>query len=223
MAEAILKPCGRCSESKPLTAFYKAGRAGYCIPCEKAYKREHYAANAERIKAKSQAWSEANKERKAKTDRAYRLNNPERVAAKSAEWRSANPEKRRAIYTASRANNLDAYRAREAAYRAARREACNDRIREWKRRNPHKLTHYFHKRRAAELLAMPTWANLDAIEAIYAEAQRIQVATGIPQHVDHIVPILSRFVCGLHCEANLRVIPAAENLRKQNRHWPDMP
>lgn len=218
-----LKTCGRCRDDKPLTLFYRAGRAGYCIPCEKAYKREHYAANAESIKAKSRAWAEANPERKAQSDKAYRSANAERCAAKSEQWAKANPQRRKAIYTASRAANIDAYRAREAEYRASRREACNARIKDWKRRNPHKLTHYFHKRRAAELQAMPAWADLDAMEAVYAEAQRRQAETGVPHHVDHIVPILSKIVCGLHCEANLRAIPAAENVSKQNRYWPDMP
>ncbi len=40
--------------------------------------------------------------------------------------------------------------------------------------------------------------------------------------VDHIVPLSSEFVCGLHCIANLAVITKAENDRKQNRWWPDM-
>jgi hypothetical protein len=41
--------------------------------------------------------------------------------------------------------------------------------------------------------------------------------------VDHVVPLKSPLVCGLHCEANLELIPANDNFRKGNRHWPDMP
>lgn len=41
-------------------------------------------------------------------------------------------------------------------------------------------------------------------------------------HVDHIVPLQSNWVCGLHCEANLRVIPGAENESKRNFWWPQM-
>jgi hypothetical protein len=41
--------------------------------------------------------------------------------------------------------------------------------------------------------------------------------------VDHIIPLKSDFVCGLHCHTNLRVITAEENKAKNNRYWPDMP
>ena len=47
--------------------------------------------------------------------------------------------------------------------------------------------------------------------------------TGVKHHVDHIVPIRSRIVCGFHTESNLRVVPKLVNLQKGNRHWPDMP
>lgn len=48
-------------------------------------------------------------------------------------------------------------------------------------------------------------------------------ATAIPWEVDHIVPLNNDLVCGLHCEANLQVIPAIANLSKNNSWWPDMP
>lgn len=46
--------------------------------------------------------------------------------------------------------------------------------------------------------------------------------TGIQHQVDHIVPLRHPLVCGLHCEANLQVIPALDNQRKSNRIWPNM-
>ncbi|HEX4608225.1 MAG TPA: hypothetical protein VH092_08465 [Urbifossiella sp.] len=61
------------------------------------------------------------------------------------------------------------------------------------------------------------WADLDAIKSIYQDANRLGLT------VDHIVPLVSKLVCGLHCEANLQLITFEENLRKSNRFWPDMP
>ena len=71
--------------------------------------------------------------------------------------------------------------------------------------------------------ATPAWANLDQILAIYRMAQQLASQTGAKYHVDHIVPLQSDIVCGLHCEANLQVLPALANLQKHNRAWPDMP
>lgn len=70
---------------------------------------------------------------------------------------------------------------------------------------------------------MPAWANKFFIEEIYELARRRTEITGFPWHVDHIVPLKSELVCGLHVQSNLRVIPAVENHKKKNYFWPDMP
>jgi len=49
----------------------------------------------------------------------------------------------------------------------------------------------------------------------YAEARRLSRETGIPHHVDHIIPIAKG---GLHCQLNLQVLTATENLKKGNSH-----
>jgi 5-methylcytosine-specific restriction endonuclease McrA len=57
----------------------------------------------------------------------------------------------------------------------------------------------------------PTWANREAIDAIYAEAQRTNMT------VDHIVPLRGKTVSGLHVEHNLQLLSREENARKGNR------
>lgn len=79
------------------------------------------------------------------------------------------------------------------------------------------------RRKRAKELASPVWRNHKLILEIYAHARRLSKMTGIQHHVDHIVPLTSKLVCGLHNEFNLRVIPGDENLKKHNRHWPDKP
>ena len=78
-------------------------------------------------------------------------------------------------------------------------------------------------RRARKLQATVAWADKDKIAWFYAQAKELTKFTGMVYHVDHIVPLTSKLVCGLHNEFNLQLLPGPENLRKQNRHWPDMP
>ena len=63
--------------------------------------------------------------------------------------------------------------------------------------------------------ATPQWADLDAIDAIYLEAASRR-ATGEDVHVDHVLPLRGKTVCGLHVHTNLAIIPASENLSKGN-------
>jgi hypothetical protein len=98
--------------------------------------------------------------------------------------------------------------------------------RDWHAKNPGKRRAYEATRRADLLAATcPFDAELFALVELEAFelADRRLAATGIKWHVDHTVPIRSSLVCGLHNEFNLRVITAADNWSKGNRHWPDMP
>lgn len=94
--------------------------------------------------------------------------------------------------------------------------------REYKQRNRHKAIADCAARFAASLRARPAWADRRLIDDLYALA-RIYRDAGFAAHVDHIVPLRSKIVCGLHVEANLTVLPAKANMLKSNRHWPDMP
>lgn len=46
---------------------------------------------------------------------------------------------------------------------------------------------------------------------------------GVLFSVDHVVPLKSDFVCGLHAQTNMSILPAAWNAKKGNRSWPGMP
>ena len=77
--------------------------------------------------------------------------------------------------------------------------------------------------RAQTRRATPPWADMQAIKAYYDEAKLLTKMTGELHVVDHIVPKISPFVCGLHVPWNLRVIHWLENNNKANSWWPDMP
>lgn len=77
------------------------------------------------------------------------------------------------------------------------------------------------KRKAVKIKATPSWADNEHISSLYLLASMSREA-GYDVHVDHIVPLQSPYVCGLHCQTNLRLLKAVDNLSKSNRHWPDM-
>lgn len=70
---------------------------------------------------------------------------------------------------------------------------------------------------AKKLNATPKWADLKAIEAVYAEAAYLRETTGVRYEVDHIYPLQGKLCCGLHVHQNLQILPKAENIRKHNR------
>lgn len=76
---------------------------------------------------------------------------------------------------------------------------------------------YWRRRLERVAHATPSWADQDAILAIYDDAARLTIETGEKHHVDHVIPLHGKNVCGLHVAENLEAIPARENVRKGNR------
>jgi len=151
---------------------------------------------AARDKASKSAWYQANKEKHRENDAKWRLKNKEKVAAYVKEYATKNMGIVKKAQTKYRKSHIAYYGAKTM------------------------------ERNARKLDATPAWANQFFIEEIYDLAQRrTKLKTGgiDKWHVDHIVPLQSKLVCGLHVEHNLQVIPSVENYSKGNRCWPDMP
>ena len=80
------------------------------------------------------------------------------------------------------------------------------------------------KRRAVKMKATPLWLDKEKICDIYNKCEWLNAMTkgfsgkGKFQswNVDHVVPLVNDFVCGLHCEDNLDVITASDNRKKSN-------
>lgn len=69
------------------------------------------------------------------------------------------------------------------------------------------------KRRAIKYNATPSWLNKEDYENI---SKIYELAQYLKFHVDHIVPLKNKKVCGLHVPWNLRVIPPKDNMKKHN-------
>ena len=175
----------------------------------KASNYKSYHANVEANKARSAEWAKAN---------------PERVAHKNAEWRKANPEKIKAQNEKqyAKADKQKRYEA-SRAWQDANRDKVRASVRKWNQSNPDKRVVHMHKRRSARQVCTPSWANTFFMQEAYHLARLRTKRFGFQWHVDHIVPLQSPLVCGLHTEQNMRVIPGKDNSAKGNRYWPDMP
>ena len=94
----------------------------------------------------------------------------------------------------------------------------------YRENNRAKLTAKQSRRKAQKIRATPTWfiQEKENVDFIYGVARELTIKIGKEYHVDHIVPLKSDFVCGLHTLANLQILPGSVNCSKSNRYWPDM-
>jgi hypothetical protein len=90
----------------------------------------------------------------------------------------------------------------------------------WKERNTIWVRADTKARRRKHREATPPWLSREQkaqIRELYKIAITMTKTTGEQYVVDHIVPLRSDVVCGLHVPWNLRVIPRQENLLKSNK------
>jgi hypothetical protein len=115
---------------------------------------------------------------------------------------------------------VDLAEARRGALTPKQRAKLARKQREAEEREHRAALVRFHagKRRAAKLQRTPAWADLGAIRRVYEEARRLTVATGIPHHVDHDIPLQGELVSGLHVHNNLQILTGSENSRKKNHY-----
>lgn len=84
----------------------------------------------------------------------------------------------------------------------------------YRKEHPEKSRELVSRRRAAKLNATPPWYEKDLVTELYKQSSK-------ETHIDHIIPLQNRLVCGLHCISNLQAIPAEDNLSKFNKFDPD--
>ena len=90
----------------------------------------------------------------------------------------------------------------------------------WKVNNKTQIRADTKARRRKHREATPSWLTRkqkSEIRQLYQIAITMTQTTGEQYVVDHIVPLRSHEVCGLHVPWNLRVITQEENLKKSNK------
>jgi hypothetical protein len=148
--------------------------------------------------------------------RKWMAENKERQKANRANWLALNKEKAKQTTRDWQKNNRERVNQTYKKYYERNRESVLERKLKAIALKPEKSAEKSALRRANTRNATPRWANMFFISEAYHLAALRGKMTGIKWHVDHVVPLKGEYVCGLHAENNLQVIPAVENIRKKN-------
>jgi hypothetical protein len=200
--------CTVCKVEKPLSEFMMVGdsRPGAyksrCKGCEADYQKAYYAKNRTMVLNKQKAYADENPE--ARRDSAHNsyMRNKDSIQVKRRVWVSENVEEMKAYQQRWYEDNREKILAQQSAYYKA---------------NGNVRCALSARRRASRLNATPPWFERDKVRSLYDISDFMRNEYGMDMHVDHVIPLKNPNVSGLHCLANLRIIPARDNLRKSNR------
>jgi hypothetical protein len=125
---------------------------------------------------------------------------------------------------ASKAAGRRYYEKNKEAVKARANARPKDEINQYRKKHKENNPEYYKSltsvRKRRHRNATPKWINTGqklAMRHLYLQAMELTKLTGERYVVDHIVPLISDEVCGLHVPWNLRVITQEENLRKSNK------
>lgn len=167
------------------------------------WHRLHYAKNVDRKKAYR---------------RLYYLENKASCNAANKRYREEHREELNEYARQYYADNRDQLVAEKAAYRKENPEKILEANRKWREANPDLLKANWARRRhlaRARMKAMCELTQLVTEEAVMLCRERYE-ETGVKWHLDHMLPLRSKTVSGLHVWNNLQVIPEKMNTEKHN-------
>ena len=186
-----MRHCPKCDSDKPLDQFNKdktttSGFATWCRECCKAKNKARYNAIRPERLAKQKKWSDANPDKRRKSCAARYERNGDSVRKQALEWAKNNPKR------------------------------CNANARKHYRKYPEKAADRSALRQSRLQFATPPWVDHEALLIFYREARAKTRETGIKYEVDHIHPIVSDILCGLHVPWNLQILTQFDNRSKGN-------
>lgn len=172
------------------------------------YRRRYYLRNKEKHLAGTLAWRSKNSGKVKEIARRCYYKNVERTRERRREWRKDHPQTDEQKLAA---------RARASKWQKENRERRREIALRWIKEHPAETLANCRRYQTRKKHAMPPWVDHEAIKTIYREAREMSKRDGIIYHVDHIVPLRGKNVCGLHVPWNLQILPKEENMRKGNK------
>lgn len=209
----IVIECSNCGKSKNDVKIFHP-KLGLCKPCN---RKLTYQKNKEKERKLAKTWQENNRAHKTEYRKKYYENNKEKEKLNCQKWRNDNQEKVKENIKKNKNKILSQIRK----WHIDNREHRLQLQKKWQKNNLDKVAAINAKRRAAKLQRTPPWLTQEHYEQIklfYIEARRLSKETGISHHVDHIVPLQGKNICGLHVPWNLQILTKTENLVKGNKY-----
>ena len=170
----------------------------YCYKCKQTKSLDLFG----RTKGKP---SKLCKDCKKLESKLYRLNNKEKLKEYYLKNAERFKEKSRLWYQSNKAS---------AKYKMATYNKT------WRDKNKDKNCLKAAAYRCRKQIAIPKWVDSEEmflIKEAYSLSQMRAKLFGNKWHVDHIVPLNGKNVCGLHTIGNLQVIPMTINIQKSNK------
>lgn len=203
-----MKTCTKCSLEKNTNEYrfdknYKDNLFSWCKSCETEYARNYRNKNNDIVKSRIKNWTEKNPDKvKAKRTRFYSKNIQTHIIPESKLCKGCNSTKSSNQFGRCKINKDG------LTYKCT--DCNNMRARETYRRLKPKILAASRTFALIRHNRTPKWANLEKIKEIYKNRPE-------GYHVDHIIPLNGKDVCGLHVENNLQYLTAKENLSKGNK------
>jgi len=231
------KVCTECNKDKLAKDFYtkwnrnKTSRRLWakCKECCKSIGKNKYKTDskARENKLAKQKVLHSTPEYKAKRKvytQEYKNKNQKKISDQKKEYRNR-PEV--AIREKERTDRYYADRAEEIQEKRKKRLIDNPELAEVRRqqtraqyyKNKEYYTEKSERRRARVGKATPIWYNQEEVLELRREVKRLNKLTGTTHHLDHIVPLNGKTVCGLHCHENMQILTAKANLSKSNKFF----
>lgn len=186
----------------------------------KAYMREYYQNNKAANRAASIRFMKTDKGKavRSKTYAKHRTEIRRKSCIAAKRWRLNNPE-------LAKKRNADAYQKKKdiiCKYYRDRYEDNKERLKQYQKEynklHPEKGAANAYRRIQRIKDAKPKWYETDLVKQLYLKRNELRDLWGMVLHVDHIIPIDHKLVCGLHCWNNLQILEGGLNSSKSNHY-----
>lgn len=211
-----IKMCKGCNLNLPLSRFnkhsvMKDGLRSKCIECRRLEHIEYRKNNPEKIKELQKVCDQ----RKVSTPELL-----EKKRLRNRQYDATEAGKLKNRLRAKRWSELNRCKRKSVHLTVKQKLSKSKSTNRWRSQNKDKSNALYALRRARKNNATPSWLTKEDRELIvelYTICQMFKLYTGNEYHVDHIIPLINKNVCGLHIPSNLRVVPAFDNLSKNNK------